>query len=271
MHLFYCDESNMQKRDGDFLIYGGLAVEAEQAYKLSLAIDELRKKHKVPRDYILKFNPGPESFSHEQFIALKKEAMQITIDHGAWLVAYVILHDIAKTPDKARRGGINAVCYHFNCILNRIGGPGLVLIDRFNDKGNEIDSHLREKFTVGLTGMPYSSEIRLSNIIGFHYSAVGQAHLPSLVDIALGSLRFAVNAHTCTNKDKIGTAQVLLETLSPMFWKYTKGGPVPELSFMFSPKVIKVPQYRAQYQALKTFLAENGIVTEQPITNERLY
>ena len=146
-----------------------------------------------------------------------------------------------------------------------------MLIDRFNDGGNAIEAHLREKFTIGLTGMPYSSEMRLPNIVGFHYSAIGQSHFPSLVDIALGSLRFAVNAHTRAQRVNQATAQVLLRILSPMFWRPMDGQPVPELGFLLSPKSVKVARYRTQYQALKVFLEAGGLVIEQEITDQGRY
>jgi hypothetical protein len=210
LHLFYCDETNLERRAGDFLIYGGLMIDGATAVDFSAAMDELRARHKVPRDYHLKFNPSPAGFSHPQFIALKREVLELAARFGARLVVYVILHDIATSPDEARRNGINTVCYHFDCILNRVGGAGLVLIDRFNDAGNAVDAHLRDKFTIGLTGMPYSAEMRLSNIVGFHYSAIGQSHFPSIVDVALGSLRFAINAHTRAQAAHLATANTLL-------------------------------------------------------------
>lgn len=271
MHLLYCDETNLEERAGDFLIYGGLMIDSGRASELSAAIDALRARHNVPRDYRLKFNPGPEGFTHDQFIALKQEVLETTAAHNAHLLTYVILHDIARNPDEARRNGINTVCYHFHCILNRIGGPGMVLIDRFNDEGNVIDGHLREKFTVGLTGMPYAAEMRLPNIVGFHYSTIGQSHFPSLVDVALGSLRFAMNAHTRQQAQHNATARALLNILSPMFWRDRDGQPVPELGFLFSPKAVAVARYREQYQSLKNFLAEGNITTAQQITEQRMY
>ncbi len=70
MHLLYCDETNLEERTGDFLIYGGMLIDAARAHELSIAIDELRMRSRVPREYRLKFNPAPENFSHKQFIAL---------------------------------------------------------------------------------------------------------------------------------------------------------------------------------------------------------
>lgn len=67
MHLFYCDETNLEEQADDFLIYGGLIIEGSTAKRFSEEIDELRARHRVPRDYRLKFNPGPEGFTHEQF------------------------------------------------------------------------------------------------------------------------------------------------------------------------------------------------------------
>lgn len=271
LHLFYCDETNLEERAGDFLIYGGMVIDGATAREFSAAMDELRTRHKVPRDYHLKFNPGPANLTHPQFIALKQEVLELAARFGARLVVYVILHDIATNPDEARRNGINTVCYHFHCILNRVGGAGLVLIDRFNDAGNAIEAHLREKFTTGLTGMPYGGNMRLPNIVGFHYSAIGQSHFPSIVDVALGSLRFAINAHTRGQAGHLATANALLGLLSPLFWRAAPADPVPELGFIFSPKVVKAPRYRATYEGLKAFLEAGGVPTAQAITDTRTY
>ena len=236
---------------------------------LSDAIDDLRKRFGVPRGYRFKMSPGPVGMSHDQFIALKAEALRTAAQHGAKLLVYVVLHDISTNPDEARRNGINTLSYHFDCILNRYDTPGLVLIDRFNDKGNAIEAHLRDKFSIGATDMPFSKEYRLKRIVGFHYSAIGQSHLPSLVDIALGSLRFAINAHTRAENHNRRTALMLLNLLAPLFWREREDGPVPELGFLFSPKSIRKEAYRKRYESLKAFLAEGGVVTSQPITSER--
>jgi hypothetical protein len=58
----------MEDRPGDFLIYAGIAIDAARAMDLSREIDTIRTRLNVPRDYRLKFNPGPEGFTHEQFI-----------------------------------------------------------------------------------------------------------------------------------------------------------------------------------------------------------
>jgi hypothetical protein len=271
LHLLYCDESNIEERAGDFMIYGGVVFDAARALELSHAIDGLRARARVGRTERFKFNPCPEGLSHERFNALKQAIVEAAIAHGAKVLVYVILHDIATNPDEARRNGVSTVCYHFDCLLNRLRGPGLVLIDRFRDEGNRIDAHLAEKFSVGVRGLPYTREMRLKNIVGFHYSAVGQSHFPSVTDIVIGSLRFAINAHTRNARASLDTARRLLGILAPLFYREPENAPVSELSFLFSPKVIKADRYRQTYQALKDFLAEAGIDTQQPITAERVY
>jgi hypothetical protein len=271
LHLLYCDESNLQERDGDFLIYGGLVIDGHRSRELSQKIDQIRARAGVHPNFRLKFNPGPPDLPHDQFLSLKQAVIEAAVEHGAKLVVYVILHNIAVNPDEARRNGINTVCYHFDCLLNRFSGPGLVLIDQFSDAGNQIRAHLSEKFAVGIRGLPYTPEMRLKNIVGFHYSVIGQSHFPSLIDIALGSLRFAINAHTRQQIQQLDTARRLLGILEPLFFREREGAPISELGFMFSPKVIRAPRYLEKYGALKDFLTEAGVDTAQPITDERTY
>ena len=114
--------------------------------------------------------------------------------------------------------------------------------------------------------------MKLDRIIGFHYSAKGQSHFGTLVDIVIGSLRFAVNAFSRNEKHNMETASRLLRLLAPLFHKSNMGeGQISELSLFFSPKIIKMLSYRQKYQQLKGFLAENGIKAEQEITKNRLY
>jgi hypothetical protein len=269
MHLLYCDESNLEPKDNDFFVYGGIAIEAGAALSLSQAVEKIRLDAGVPKDFVLKFNPGPSHLNHQQFSALKQKIIEAALDHSCLFLTSLILHNVATSPDEARRNSINTICYHFDCYLNRAKSHGLVLVDRFEDK--KIDSHLREKFSTGLKGMPYSEEMRLNRIIGFHYSAIGQSHFGSVIDILLGSFRFAVNAFTRNETGKLQTAHALLAMLAPMFFRERSDGRVPELSLFFSPKIIRFSKYRALYESLKNFLKQAGIEGEQEITSERRY
>jgi hypothetical protein len=70
MYLLYCDETNLEERAGDFFTYGGIAIPGDVAQALSQEIDDIRAKFGVPRDFRLKFNPGPKHLSHDEFVAL---------------------------------------------------------------------------------------------------------------------------------------------------------------------------------------------------------
>lgn len=269
MYLLYCDESNLEERSGDFFVYGGLAIASEAALSFTQSVEAVRRRARMPEDFVLKFNPRPEHLSHQEFLALKQAVIESAAAHGCIFLTSLILHDIATNPDDARRNAINTICYHFDCYLHRPDSHGLVLIDRFDD--SRIDAHLREKFSVGLKGMPYSQTMRMGRIVGFHYSAIGQAHMTSAVDIVLGSFRYAINVFTRNDAEKLASARRLLQLLAPLFFREGADGRVSEISLFFSPKVIRSDRHRGSYERLKAFLAENGIDTAQPITNQRLY
>jgi len=269
MYLLYCDETNLEEKENDYFVYGGIAVETESALDLSHEIDEIRNTAKIPKKFSLKFNPKPSNLSHTEFIGLKQSVIEAAARRNCVLFSSLILHNIATSPDDARRNEINRVCYHFDCFLSRQKTHGLVLIDRFDDK--QIDAHLREKFSIGVTDLPYATEKRLERIVGFHYSTIGQSHFGSLVDIALGSFRFAVNAFTRNETDKLPAARTILALLSSLFFRENSRREVSELSLFFSPKIIKRVSYRKQYEALRQFLTDNNIEAEQQISDVRTY
>lgn len=264
MHLLYCDESNLEHREGDFLLYGGVLVPGDKAGALSARIEELRTDAGLEANTRLKFNPAPEGLTHEDFRNLKQRIIEAAIEHECKLLTYVVLHDLAKDPHEARRFGINTVCYHYHCVLNRMEGVGVVLIDRFNDEGNKIEGHLKEKMSTGVF-FPYQKEPkRLSNIIGFHYAAVGQSHFTSLIDILLGSFRFAMNAH-CRGETKLQEgARNLLGIMSPLFYsRYSSS--ICDMGIHFSPMKVKVEKYRDQYLSLQEFLGSGGVKSGQSL------
>jgi hypothetical protein len=268
MQLLYCDETNFQKVGGDFFVYGGIVIPGDQAAGLAAAVEMIRVTHKVPTDYLFKFNPGPADFSHEQFIALKKAVIESAVQHGCRLLINLLLHDIATSSEEARRMGLNTLAYHFDCYLNRPKQPGLMLIDRFVDK--KLDDQLKQKVTVGLTGdLPFSKELKLKRIIGYHLAAIGQSQFCSVVDVLLGSLRFAINAFTQNKQEQLHSAGLILGQMSPLFFRegglFKDASKVHEISLWFSPKTVKVQKYRDRYLAVKGFLSDHGIDAAQDV------
>lgn len=252
MDLLYCDESNLEHREGDFLLYGGILIPGHQAGALSNRIDQLRKSAGMAPDARLKFNPTPEGMSHEDFRSLKQKIIEAATEHECKLLTCVVLHDLASDPHEARRFGINTVCYHYHCALSRMNKVGVVFIDRFNDDGNKIEGHLKDRMSTGVNLSYKNDPTRLSSIVGFHYSAIGQSHFTSLIDILLGSFRFAMNAR-CRGEAKLhAAARMLLGLLAPLFYSRYEDQ-ICDMGIHFSPMRVKVGRYRSQYVDLQSF------------------
>lgn len=268
LYLLYCDETNFEKRPDDFFLYGGVAIDGSKAQALANEVAEIRKQFRVVPEFLLKFNPGPEGMSHGDFVELKKAILAAAAKFEVKLFVNLLLHDIATSSDDARRNGINTLCYHFDCFLHRPKVPGVVLIDRFTDK--QLDAHLKEKIAVGLTGkLPYSNKLEIRYILGYHLTAIGQSHFCSLVDIVIGSLRFAVNAFTQRKEEHMATAAAILQQISGLFFRektpFDDGTLVHSISLWFSPKEIKAAKYREKYVALWEYFRANGIHISQQI------
>ena len=118
MYILYYDETNFAKKSGDFFVYGGVVIDPAHAADLSKEIERIRKELGVPRDYVLKFNPGPKKFTHDQFIELKQSVIQAACAANCKLLVNLLLHDIATSSEEARRFGINTLSFHFDCYLN---------------------------------------------------------------------------------------------------------------------------------------------------------
>jgi hypothetical protein len=252
----------------EFFVYGGIAIPCEAAGTLHSEIETLREESKVPRSFLLKFNPGPEHLTHAEFIGLKKRLMEKAVDAKCTFLTTISHHKILTSADDARRAEINRISFHFNSLLAKRKDTGLILIDRFSD--GQIDAHLREKFCVGLTNMPYSKTMRLDRVLGFHYAAIGQSHFSSLIDVLIGSMRFVIDAFTSQDQRALATASRMLAQMTPLFEK-TSSGQVSVLSINFTPKIIKVDGYRTRYEALKSFLTSCGLGPEQEIREYRTY
>jgi hypothetical protein len=144
-------------------------------------------------DDILKFNTKerPRHVTPEAHREAKRQVLQEAAEQGAKLFCSFILHRVATSPQEARFNEINRICYHFNCYLTRINDHGLVLIDTLQD--NTIVGFLRQKFSVGLKGLPYSSSYRLYRVLGLHLASIGRnpsySELPKRANAAIAASR----------------------------------------------------------------------------------
>lgn len=264
MHLLYTDEVNIDPASTEFFVYAGIAIPGDSAAPLSAEVEGLRAKYGYNPGDILKFNTAerPSQISPETHRDIKRDVILEATKHGVVLFSSSILHDIATSPEEARRNEINRICFNFDCYLGRVKDVGLVLIDTFQDA--KLSGILREKFSVGLVGLPYSKTYWLRHVLGFHLSCIGSSNFCSVIDIVLGSLRYAVNERK--NKEKHGVVNSLLTQLSPLCCR-ASSGKVSELSIFLSPKVIKSKKYLETYLELHGFLTEAGLESEQVPTD----
>lgn len=202
MYFLYTDEANIEP-SSSFFIYGGVSIPSNNAVELSNAIEVLRKKFGYRPKDPLKFNTveRPAQITPDAHKEIKRLIIQCAVDFNVKIFVSLIYHGIASSPDNARQYEINRVCYHFDCFLKRENSHGFVFIDTFSD--TSIHEILREKFSVGLIGLPYSSPRRLERILGFHLATIGSSNFSSVVDIIVGSLRYAVNSCNETDRYKV--------------------------------------------------------------------
>ncbi|MGB9713112.1 MAG: DUF3800 domain-containing protein [Dissulfurimicrobium hydrothermale] len=256
MYLLYTDEVNINPASTEFFIYGGVAVHSNQAASLSAEVDRLRGEYGYQPNDPLKFNTKerPAGISPDAHKEIKRQVIETAVKHGVRLFTSFILHKIATSPDEARRKEINRVCYNFDVFLKQENEFGLVLIDTFSDE--KLPEILREKFAIGLRGFPFSRIYRLERVLGFHLATIGSSNFSSVVDIVLGSLRYAVNSRV--KPDRHVVACTLLQQIAPMYIPGNKPGDISELSVFFSPKTVKVVNYQKQYCELSRYLKKCG-------------
>lgn len=267
MYLLYTDETNVNPAGSTFFIYGGVAISSEKAPSISNAIDFQRQAHGYKPEDKLKFNTREcPHIDPEIQKSLKRAVMQCATEHGCVLLLSLINHKIATSPDDARKNEINRVCYHFNCFLHRVNDYGIVLVDTFPDAS--LTDHLREKFNIGVKGLPYSPVLRLDRILGFHIASVGTSHFSSVIDIVIGGVRYAINS--LSDQLKLPTAETLMRQVSPLLFR-ENDGKVSELGIFYSPKQIKAQAYLEEYRKVDGFFSSVGIETQRKPTDERMY
>ena len=271
MYLLYTDEANINPVEENFFIYGGVSIPGEEAGPLSERICTIRADLGYKPTDLLKFNTTqrPEHISPEDHREAKRQLILAAAKHGVRLFASFVLHKIATSPDEARRNEINRIVYHFDCFLARENDYGLVLLDRFDDSLGPVAAHLREKSAIGLVGMPFSDTMKLPRILGYHMVSIGTSHFCSLVDVVIGSLRYAVNNRQKTGKQQ-DVARVLIGQLAPLCVQNPYGG-VDRISISFSPLTITTPAYLEMYKDLHCFLADGGIEARQQPSNVRVW
>jgi hypothetical protein len=111
-----------------------------------------------------------------------------------------------------------------------VDGHGLVRLDAFVDK--QLNRILREKFSVDLTGLPYSDTLRLDRILGFHLASTG--NLEFLLRDGYRGRLFAFRNQLRYRLLEAGNSECVAQADKPLCL-LTRDDLVDELSLFFSP------------------------------------
>lgn len=115
MHLLFGDETNTEPDQGDFFIYGGLILSADQAVSVHQSVAALRDEYELELRHKVKFapQPRPEHLSPNEWIELKAKVLAALVDVEASFLAYCVLHTITRdrSPQQRNQWAIEAVLY----------------------------------------------------------------------------------------------------------------------------------------------------------------
>lgn len=256
MYWLFTDETNVTEKEGDFFIYGGLIMNAEQMVDLNKEVIRIRQKYGYTDTDRFKFQTAsrPKQVTPADFAAAKGEALAALETFGAVVVMYVVLHDIArnKTVQEMTEWALNALIAHFDLrFLSQKNEIGAVCIDRLDPKWGY--KYMQTMFADGIA--VDGRQIKMERIVHYSMSCDGASHMSSLTDIALGSMRYAVNF--VGGKGREGVARDLMVPLARAMWhkKVKVNGKdehqVGGYGFLKYPRTeIRVAHYRQKYDDL---------------------
>lgn len=256
LYWFHVDETNITGSDADFLIVGGLVLNAKQIIDADLAIDVIRRHYGYTPTDRFKFNTKsrPKQVSQEDFMKAKEATISLLEPLGIRMIVYVVLHDIAKNKplEETMAMAYNTLFAHFDLrFLQTHSSKGVVCIDRGKDQF--VFPYLQDKHQAGIK-MFDGREVTLDRIMHYSVTTDGASHISSLVDIALGAFRYCVNLSNSPIKDqKLEIANKLLRPLSKALWHREVNGERLVVGYGYLPyprQGVRVPSYKMKYETL---------------------
>jgi|NGEPerStandDraft_6_1074524.scaffolds.fasta_scaffold94857_1 hypothetical protein len=251
MFVMYGDEADAEQGRGQkVFVYGGVFIPVACIQRLHDTIEGMRAKYGFREGDSLKFasRTCPAHVTRDDHTKIKNDVMIVAEDCGAKFCAYAALHDIVKSQkDQYIQWGCNTILGRFNefCGLNKT--YGIAQLDRMS-AGNAWD-YICEKFS---KGNEFGGKwMRLERITALGFTCDGASHLASVCDIILGSFRYCVNEE---DKDIAGNA--MFPQIVDLMWKKEKDNKeyVRDIGLTLAPKVVKVPKYQEEYDALSNRL-----------------
>lgn len=252
-YLLFTDETNKcPGQDAKFFIYGGVFFPTNRLKEVHSLVEESRLNNNYRSEDKLKFetNSRPNHVTPSQHRAAKQAILDGCLRLDVKFVACLVLHDIASRhiDDILIKWGANSVIFAFESFLEEENATGTCIADRIPFKASF--QYLQEKFQVGLT-FPWGQPKKLERIHLFGFSCIGASHACSVSDIVLGAFRYCVN-----KRENNQIARNLLPKIIRMMWHKRENNRVKikDYGLLFRPKVVRVEQFRNQYDELARHL-----------------
>jgi hypothetical protein len=247
MYWFFTDETNLEPNQGTFFMYGGLIMTPEQIRLVDESLERIRAEYGYGATDSFKFQTSsrPRHITQDKWTASKLAALEEAARIGVEMIVYIVHHKIAAEPDKRIEYALNSVLDHFDShYLGEKNDVGAVCVDRLDPKFGY--KYLRQRFQA-------PQDVR--RIIHYSMSCDGASHVSSLVDIALGSFRYSANTAMGSGSDQV--AHKLFPWVSRLMWQKRVGKHIQirGYGFLQFPRLIKVPSYKAEYDQLRSKLA----------------
>lgn len=261
MYWLFTDETNVTNKDGDFFIYGGLVMTGDQMLALNSEVVAIRKKYGYTDGDQFKFQTAarPTQVSVADCTAAKAEALAALEKHGALVMMYVVLHELARNQSVSTmtEWALNSLVAHFDKrFLRERGDVGAVCIDRLDPKVGY--AYMKRSFSDGVT-LQDDRSVKLDRVIHYSMSCDGASHMSSLTDIALGSMRYAVN-YACGKGNEEAARSIMIPLSRAMWAKHHDGTrQVGGYGFLKYPKEIRSARYQERYDALVATLTDLGV------------
>jgi hypothetical protein len=219
LYWLHTDETNADRKQGRFFIYGGLVATADQMANAHEMVCDIRGRYGFRPSDSLKFHTRsrPADVSHEDWTSAKSDAISGAANLGMKMIVTVVHHDIAaKKSDETRAvWALENLAHHFgHRFLSKHGSFGAICIDRLPESYSYPQLERMFRSELEINGSPRE----IPGVIHYSVTTEGASHINSLVDICLGSFRFCANAVFEDSERKETIACEMFPTLSQLIW-----------------------------------------------------
>jgi hypothetical protein len=256
MYWLFLDETNTSPEAGPFFIYGGLAIRSEKLPDVHHMISDVRTEYGFSDTDQFKFSTRtrPEAMPVESWREAKSQALERAHSIGVDLIVYAVHHQIARK-EYAQTYALNQLISSFDKIyLERVDDFGAVCIDRVEEDFGF--KYFRETFRTPFT-YPSGWQSKADRVIHYSMSCDGASHINSLVDLAIGGMRYCMNAAMGNGKDEV--AEQIMRSLAKLLWApRERNGKryLLDYGLILRPQNVEVPAYREDYKRLIEKLSE---------------